>query len=328
MTAPDTWAVFSAFHPSSSLIGAIEGVQSQVAGVVVVDDGSGLAASEVLDALRARGARVEVSETNQGIAAVLNRGIAVALDAGADYVVTFDQDSHVPEGFIAALRATGDRASSDGEHVGAVVPEYFARVRQARGPGSSPYSAAADVIQSGMLIPAEVLHAVGRLREDFFIDLVDTEFELRLRRAGYRVIAAHGVRLPHSLGSTYRRELFGRPVRLPVVPAELTLSRPFRYFYRVRNRCVLTREYLRSAPAAVLRAALLDAVHFADVLRVSRPRRSMWRIQRAGLHAARRHRMGVMPSALVPIAAGIDWSAPAVKEASADEGSSDEGTVG
>lgn len=290
-------------------------------GIVVVDDGSGTEASEILDALRSQGARVEIHRTNRGIAAALNRGIALALDAGAEYVVTFDQDSHVPEGFIAALRAASDRARSDGERVGAVVPEYFAGVRQARGSVSAPYSAGTDVIQSGMLIPATVMHAVGRLREDFFIDLVDTEFELRLRRAGYRVIAAHGTRLPHALGSKYRREILGRTVRLPGIPAELTLSNPFRYFYRVRNRCVLTREYLRCAPGAVLRAAVLDAIHFADVLRVSRPRGSMWRIQRAGLHAAWRRRMGAMPSALVPIAAGIRWSPPSVDDGSADEGS-------
>jgi len=312
MTAQDTWAVFSAYRPTSALIGAIRAVQPQVAGVVVVDDGSGPEASEILDELRAEGVRVEVLERNEGIAAALNRGISRALDAGAAHIVTFDQDSRVPDGFVSLLRSIVERATSDGERVGAVVPEYFAGVRQARGSASSAYSSARGVIQSGMLIPADVLRSAGPMREDFFIDLVDTEFELRLRRTGRSVIAAHGANLAHSLGAKYRREVFGRPVRLPLLPGELTLSSPFRYFYRVRNRCVLTREYLLAEPGFILRAAALDAFHFADVLRVSRPRRSMWRIQRAGLRAAWRRRMGAIPPALVPVAAGVQWAAPAI----------------
>lgn len=312
MSASDTWAVFSAYRPSSSLIRAIEAVQPQVGGVVVVDDGSGNEASKILDELRAKEVHVDVLENNEGIATALNRGMSRALDAGAKYIVTFDQDSHVPDGFISQLRSIADRATSDGECVGAVVPECFAGIRQARGVTASAYSAASGVIQSGMLIPADVLRHVGMLREDFFIDLVDTEFELRLRRTGHRVLAAHGANLAHSLGAKYRRAMFGRPVRLPGLPAELTLSSPFRYFYRVRNRCVLTREYLRSEPGFMIRAAVLDALHFADVLRVSRPRRSMWQIQRAGLRAAWRHRMGAIPPGLVPVAAGIRWSASSV----------------
>lgn len=310
MTVADTWAVFSAYRPDAGLIDAVASVQTQVAGVVVVDDGSGADATETLEVLRSRGVLVEVRGANQGIAVALNSGIAQAMDAGARRVVTFDQDSFVADGFVASLCAAADLAAASGARVGAVVPEYFAQVRQARGPGQAEYSDASEVIQSGMLIPAEVIRAVGALREDFFIDLVDTEYEMRLRRAGYRVIAARGVRLEHALGARYRRELFGRPVHVPGVPPALTLSTPFRYFYRVRNRCVLAREYFRSAPGAVLRAVLLDVIHFADVLRVSRPRRAMWRIQRAGLHAAWRRRMGPMPSGLRPIAAEIRWSAP------------------
>lgn len=314
MTTSDTWAVFSAYRPTASLLDSVASVQSQVAGVIVVDDGSGPEATEILDALRSRGVQVETRGTNQGIAVALNSGIAQAMDAGARRVVTFDQDSHVPDGFVADLCAAADLAAASGARVGAVVPEYFAQVRQARGLAEAPYSDASEVIQSGMLIPAEVIRAVGALREDFFIDLVDTEYELRLRRAGYRVIAAHGVRLAHALGARYRRELFGRPMHVPGIPPAMTLSTPFRYFYRVRNRCVLAKEYFRSAPLTVLRAVLLDGIHFVDVLRVSRPRRAMWRIQRAGLHAAWRRRMGTMPSGLEPIAAEIRWSAPPLDE--------------
>lgn len=308
------WAVLSTFRPGASATHAVASVIGQVDGVIVVDDGSGPDADEVLAHLTELGAIVVREPENVGIAAALNRGINTAKDRGARQIITFDQDSVVPEGFVATLRAAATAAEADGVHVGVVVPEYFAAVRQARGAVGAVYSAAANVIQSGMLMPVTLIDAVGDLRTDFFIDLVDTEFELRLRRAGYAVLAASGIRLGHSLGTQYLREFLGRPVRLPGIPPEITLSTPFRYFYRVRNRIVLNREYFFAAPAQILRDTLLDSIHLVNVLWVARPRRSMWRVCRAAIAAAIRGRMGRMPAGLAPIAATISWNAPVYEQ--------------
>lgn len=311
------WAVFSTYRPGDSAERAVASVVSQVDGVVVVDDGSGAAADEVLERLAGLGAVVVREAENVGIAAALNDGIRAAREHGGELLVTFDQDSVVPEGFIEALAAAARSAADRGVRIGAVVPEYFADVRQARGDAASDYSPAANVIQSGMLLPASVIDAVGDLRADFFIDLVDTEYELRLRRAGYAVLAAHGARLGHALGTQYRRELFGRQVRVPGVPPEITLSTPFRYFYRVRNRIILNREYLTAAPRQILRDTVLDGIHFVNALWVARPRRALWRLYRAAINAAIRGRMGRMPQPLHAIAARVVWDAPVLERAEA-----------
>lgn len=310
MSGIAVWAVFSTFRPGSSAERAVSSVIDQVDGVVVVDDGSGAAADRVLSDLAARGVVVHREPDNVGIAAALNDGIRIARERGAQQVVTFDQDSVVPEGFVRLLQGAVVAAGEDGLRVGVMVPEYFAAVRQARGDTAGSHSPAANVIQSGMLIPVDVIDQVGDLRADFFIDLVDTEYELRLRKAGFAVLAASGARLGHALGTQYRRELCGRPVRLPGIPPEITLSTPFRYFYRVRNRIVLDREYLVDAPRQILRDTLLDGIHFVNALWVARPRRSLWRVYRAAITAAARGRMGRMPAGLEPYAAEIGWSAP------------------
>ena len=311
MSASRVWAVFSTFRPGESAREAVASVAPQVDGVIVVDDGSGPTSDSVLSALAADGATVVRRPANDGIAAALNDGIARAQEAGAGFVLTFDQDSHIEPGFVAALLAAHDAATAAGARVGVVVPEFFAGVRQQRGP-DAPYGDAANVIQSGMLLPVPVVEAVGALREDFFIDLVDTEFELRLRRRGWRVLAAGGVRMEHALGTKYRRELWGRTVRLPGIPPEITLSTPFRYFYRVRNRIVLNREYLFVAPRQIIRDSLLDGIHFVNAVWVAQPRRALLRVYRAAAVAAFRGRMGRMPAALAPVAAEIRWTAPVI----------------
>lgn len=313
MTGPRrTVAVFSTFGPADAAVRAVTSVLGQVDEVIVVDDGSSMDADAVLRRIAGLGARVERLDRNVGIAAALNHGIALARDGGATHVLTMDQDSHAPDGLVALLHAAAEAAASDRADVGAVVPEYFAGVRQARGESHHGYAAAAEVIQSGMLIPVTAIETVGALREDFFIDLVDIEFELRLKRAGLAVIAVDGARLGHALGASYARTLFGLPVRVPGIPPVLTLSTPFRYFYRVRNRLVIDREYFRAMPARVLRDTLFDGFHFMDVLRVARPRRAVWRVFRVAVVAATRGRMGAMPQGLREIAATIRWSAAPV----------------
>lgn len=312
MSAAHVWAVFSTFRPGEAALDAVASVTAQVEGVIVVDDGSGPVADAVLSAIEADGATVVRRGANDGIAAALNDGIDRAREAGAEFVVTFDQDSSVEPGFVSALVAAHEAATAAGDRVGLMVPEYFAGVRQQKGP-DAPFGDAVNVIQSGMLIPAAVIAAEGALREDFFIDLVDTEFELRLRRRGWRVLAAGGVRMEHALGTKYRRELFGRTVALPGVPPEITLSTPFRYFYRLRNRLVLNREYFVSAPRQISRDSLLDGIHFVNATWVARPRRALLRLYRAAFVAALRGRMGRMPAALAPVAAEIRWSAPVIE---------------
>ena len=161
-----------------------------------------------------------------------------------------------------------------------------------------------------MLIPLRTIDAVGELREDLFIDLVDTEYELRLLRRGYRVVAVAGLRLGHSLGTKHERRMFGRVVHLPGIPPEVTLSTPFRYFYRVRNRLVIDREYFRSAPARITRDTLLDVLHFGNALVLARPRRALAQIYRVAVVAALRGRMGRMPAGLQAVAGTVRWDAP------------------
>ena len=120
------------------------------------------------DAPRIAGARVVRLETGTpGIAAALNRGIRTALDAGADAVVTFDQDSRIGGGVRRGLLAARAAAAAEGLRVGPVVPEQFAAVSQVHGATAGGTLLARHVIQSGMLLdrrddPRRRRHAASR----------------------------------------------------------------------------------------------------------------------------------------------------------------------
>lgn len=299
-------AVVTSFRPDDGLLRAVQAVGAQVDHVFVVDDGSGEESLPILVEVEAMGARVIRLPGNLGIAKALNRGISAALDAGAEEVLTLDQDSFIPEGFLDGLRAAADASSASAGARGPVVPEYFAGVRQVRGRDLDGSLLAHGAIQSGMLLDRNLIEAVGLMSEPLFIDLVDTEFELRCLAAGRPVIAAEGLRLAHSLGVQYRRR--GR-MPIPGVPRVMTLSSPFRYFYRARNRVLVHRAYWRRFPARMLRDALVEGVYFAVVISLARPRSGMLRLVRAGLRAGWRGEGGRISAELERLAAGTSWAA-------------------
>lgn len=298
-------AVVTSFRPDDALIAAIEALKDQVDVVAVVDDGSGAAFASVLAGVQARGAQVIHLETNTGIGAALNAGIRSVLRDGANLVVTLDQDSVIPAGFVDALESAAISARAAGRADAPVVPEFFAEVRQAGKRAPDGTLLAHGVIQSGMLLSRELLDEVGLMREDLFIDLVDTEFELRCLAAGRPVVAASGLALAHKLGARYVRG----GIAVPGIPVVMTLSAPFRYYYRARNRVIIGRAYRRLFPIRILRDAIVDRVYFAVVASLGRPRADIRRVLRAGRRAGRRGESGRMPDELRELALGISWNA-------------------
>lgn len=304
------WAVVTSYRPDD-LAEGVGRLIRQTVGVIVVDDGSGPRAREELNRARDLGAQVIELAENTGIGRALNVGIARAMECGADAVVTFDQDSTVPSGFVDALAGRHDERERAGRPAAPVVPQYFADVDQASRSDGNADLIARNAIQSGMLLPREVLESIGPFREDFFIDLVDTEFVFRCRRAGVEVSAVAGLRLEHSLGVRLRsRSVLARGL------GEVTLSAPFRYYYRVRNRIVLEREYARDFPGQLLRDGILDRAHFAIALVLSRPRRALWTVMSEGRRDARRNTLGRAPEGILRQARRVSWDADPVQRTS------------
>ncbi|OAN41278.1 glycosyltransferase [Microbacterium sp. H83] len=299
---PAIWAVITVFHPDG-VPPLLARLAPQVDRIVVVDDGSGPASADVLDRIRTLEHEVIALPENSGIGTALNVGMRHARASGAEMILTFDQDSEVSSTYVAELVSAHRAAAAEGFPAGPVVPEYFADVAQASASGGSSTLLASHAIQSGMLIPVHVLDVVGDMDEDLFIDLVDTDFELRCREAGVPCIVSRGSRLEHSLGARYR-------VRGPlgaVLPA-LTLSTPFRYYYRARNRVIVNRRH-RHARARLIREGVADRVYFLIALALAEPRRTMWAILRRGAQDGRAGRDGRMPADLAARAAAVTWRA-------------------
>lgn len=302
------WGVVTVHRPAG-VPPLLADLAPQVTGIIVVDDGSGSEFDSVRADIASSGALVVALEHNSGIATALNRGIRCALDNGATAIVTFDQDSTIAPGFVDALSAAREHALAHGVPAGPVVPEFFADVSQAGSSTRHEVVYAAHAIQSGMYLPADVVERVGLMDDSLFIDLVDTDFELRCLDSDLPCIVAPGVRLPHRLGARYRF-----PGPLGALLPTLTLSTPFRYYYRARNRIVLARRHPRHR-ARLRSDARADYAYFVIAWMLAKPRSTMRRLLVAGFRDGRAERMGRMRPELSAEAARVTWRARPLPDA-------------
>lgn len=248
-------AVVVTFHPSPAALGRLlRAVEPQVAGVVIVDNGS--AAQEVARVREASSRKCVLLTLgeNLGLAAALNRGIAWAGENSADYVLLLDQDSVPSGGMVQELLNAFRTLKGRGEPVAAVGPVYT----DARKPGATPapfirfgalkntrvYCAPGEgredhiqtdfLISSGTLIPLPVIDVVGAMDESFFIDNVDMEWCFRASARGFRLFGACRAKMLHNLGDNILSIWFmgtRNVIRHP----------PLRLYYMMRNRLLLYR---------------------------------------------------------------------------------------
>ncbi len=274
-------AVITAFDPGEGLLAVVASVLGQVNSVVVVDDGSRAAgALRVLGACERLGCSVLRRGDNGGIAAALNSGVAQALSAAVppSDVLTLDQDSEIPKGYVAAAVLAREAAERCGIRVGMTAPERVTGLpRRVRG-SRDGVLLGGEPIQSGLLVPSSVLRTVGRFDESLFIDGVDSDFYLRCLDAGLAVVLVPGTTLAHRLGSRHPVRFLGRPLVLRGSGVEVTHARPFRYYYLTRNRIALVRAHARRHPGWAAGQLLGLARHLALVLTLvpGRGERARW----------------------------------------------------
>jgi rhamnosyltransferase len=232
-------AVVVSFNPTADLYQNVELLRRQNCCVLVVDNSPGSNGAGVLaDIQLLDGCEVIRNGRNLGIAAALNIGIRAAMSRGCSWVLLFDQDSQISEGFVEAmLRAA--RTSEPKGSVAIVCPRY----RDARLGVTLPTqrNRAGEIVgcmTSGSLINVRAFQTLGPMEERLFIDFVDHEYCLRTRTAGWKIVEAPDAVLLHSLGRMSSHRFLGRRMTT-------TNHSPERRYYIHRNRMTLIWRYRR-----------------------------------------------------------------------------------
>lgn len=295
-------AVVVTYFPDSGFRQRLESLLDQIDRVVIIDNGSDAATLGWSLEMQVRpDVSVERNLSNIGIAAALNRGMSRLADEGYAWVLTLDQDSTVRPGCIAALLATLARDGSPSEiaMVGSNRRETAADApphRWLKPKRGFPFfeRATADrtgadgvtlVITSGTLTSTAAFRRLGPFRTDFFIDLVDSEYCLRARRGGFRILVSAEAQLLHRVGAKQPAMLLGIPLT-PMHHAAL------RKYYIFRNAVAVMRGHGGRFPHWLLYQLLALGEVFLGILFFERDKRAKMRACWAGVWDGLNGRMG------------------------------------
>lgn len=187
---------------------------------------------------------------NKGIGYALNLAAKRAYVAGAKWLLTMDQDSlFVGESLPRLISFVRNQELKD---VAIVSPRHWIS-----GSCPEPREETIEVpatMTSGNLVNIDAWLQVGGWREDFFIDSVDHEFCLRVRKKGFRVLQYNASILWHRLGNITQHCILGKSFHT-------TNHDATRRYYMTRNSLFVLRTYLFFDPRfclGILRSLFVD----------------------------------------------------------------------
>lgn len=268
------FGVMSTFQPNEAVIERAYKHASQVDSLIVVDDGS--ADSSVLNQLQGVQFQIIRLKRNSGIAAALNVGLSMAVEQGAEYIITLDQDSILDANYVSSVLEAFE-FSAKTTKLGVAITNSVNH-ESARPPRHSPegFGLVDEGIQSGMVISTTCLIDSGLLDETLFIDCVDTEFCLRVRDHGWNIAVVPGTNIIHSLGELVSFTPFWRRHKKNHAQGTLQYHAPFREYYIARNNVNLCIRNFSKRPRWVLSVAHRELVPHLKVLTGSPNLRKQW----------------------------------------------------
>ena len=231
-------------HTEEVLDQILDALISQVSSIVVINNGPRLDATISKKKTYSQNIEFLQLDTNLGIAAAQNIGINWARNRKANFVLLMDQDSIPAHDMVERLvyaisqqvtpAAVGPRYLDD--RLDKPMSPFFRhrglRLERCTSTNLDSVIEVDFLISSGSLIPISVLDVVGGMREDLFIDYVDTEWVWRASHHGFKSYGVYSANMMHNLGDQSVK-FFGKNV---------TLHSPLRHYYFFRNAFILYKE--------------------------------------------------------------------------------------
>ncbi|MFA9276334.1 MAG: glycosyltransferase [Rhodoluna sp.] len=230
----DAIAIFTAYAPSENLKTSVLETLKQCASVVVSDN-TPLGKRNARDVLgNIKHVTIIGDGANIGLASALNNAVPQATTA--EYFFLLDQDSCPQPGLIQSLHSILQVHPEAGAIGPAPWDEINNRFIDPRTSNRDDLAELPVIITSAMLIRKSAFISTSGFRDEFFVDCVDQDFCLQLRKSGWKVLQDKRILLPHSLGEM-KWHGYG-PFKL-----RATHHPTWRLYWAARNGVMLSKEY-------------------------------------------------------------------------------------
>jgi len=258
-------AVIVTYFPELNLTELVQQLLPQVAKIFIIDNTPQSTIHRCLTAFQDMPEVViKKNKTNLGIATALNQGLEFASNGSYQWILTLDQDSRCEPELVNTLLQVAMTCSPQPMIVGSNYFDPRSKQTKVRTGEAATFLEQKTVITSGSLVDVLLATAIGRFREDYFIDQVDHEFCLRARAHGHTVVISRKPLLIHSVG-------LSGGVRLPFLGV-LPNHAPLRKYYIARNTVVTIATYWRHEPEWCLRRLVRMVLGLAEMAILERHR--------------------------------------------------------
>ena len=235
-------AIIVSYNPDKNLLDSVNLLISQVEKIIIVDNGSIEEKRKDISSIKdIDNERIEVifNEENLGIATALNIGVREALKQGFNWILTMDQDSKASKDMVEKMfEVYNNIDEKERKAILSIFPNFVDERIQSIEENSvmNTYEYVDADITSGNLVKAEVFDKVGFFDDSLFIDLVDTDFCMRLNEKNIKMIKVRDAILYHSLGESQSvKSIFGK--------FNTSNHSALRRYYMTRNRFYIWEKY-------------------------------------------------------------------------------------
>ena len=209
-------AIVVTYNPDEGLNKSTKSLIKQVDSIIMEDNGSNDEGKEIINKIKNKyGEKIEVifNEENLGIATALNKGVKYALNNDYKWILTMDQDSCAEENMVKIMLETYYAIDeNERKDILSLFPTFIDRGIESLDKNNEnvKYEYVDAEITSGNLLKAEIFEKAGFFDDSLFIDMVDTDYCMRLNELGIKMIRISGAILHHSIGNSKQvKKLFG-----------------------------------------------------------------------------------------------------------------------
>ncbi|EKY29479.1 glycosyltransferase family 2 protein [Clostridium celatum] len=257
--------IIVSYNPDEGIERCFNSLINQVDKIYIVDNGSRNDKLNILNELKRnneKNVELLLNEENLGIATALNIGAKKAIEDGYKWILTMDQDSKAKDNMIDKMLEvyySFDREKR--ENIMSIFPNFVDERIQSIEENSkiNSYEYVDAEITSGNLLRSDVFEKIGFFDDSLFIDLVDTDFCMRLNKNNIKMIKVRDAILYHSLGESQSvKSLFGK--------FNTSNHSALRRYYMTRNRFYTWEKYKDLNSFTLNRDKLLFKKEFVKII--------------------------------------------------------------
>ena len=220
------------FNPTNKVVDNINTYINELDKVYIVDnsinDNSNLFTNKKMNYIS--------NGKNMGIAYALNKGISMAKEDKYLYVLTMDQDSSFKENGMKKFIKKVEE--NENNNIGIYSPVHKTENDKLN---TNITEDSLVVMTSGNILNINIWEKIGGFKEWLFIDCVDHEYCLNLRKNGYSIKIFKDIVLTHGLGKTVNKKILGHNFIV-------TNHNYARRYFITRNRLYLNEMYKDTFP--------------------------------------------------------------------------------